>query len=152
MFRLIKKKTKKHFFLYLQCISAGDNACSVNYGGCTTLCLAIPGGRVCACADNQVLEKNNVTCAGRTLMNQMEQKASDHLLPVLQSYLGPEGQRSNRASLISRSCKSANKQMHAGGKWSQWTFLNQSYIPVITQSLGLWNIINLMCLLLKWCQ
>uniref|UniRef100_A0A8C6V3R4 Low density lipoprotein receptor-related protein 1Bb n=1 Tax=Neogobius melanostomus TaxID=47308 RepID=A0A8C6V3R4_9GOBI len=41
----------------------GDNACSVNYGGCSTLCLAIPGGRVCACADNQVLEKNNVTCA-----------------------------------------------------------------------------------------
>ncbi|CAG10095.1 unnamed protein product [Tetraodon nigroviridis] len=41
----------------------GDNACSVNYGGCSTLCLAIPGGRVCACADNQVLEKNKVTCA-----------------------------------------------------------------------------------------
>ncbi|XP_037542041.1 low-density lipoprotein receptor-related protein 1B [Nematolebias whitei] len=41
----------------------GENACSLNYGGCGTLCLAIPGGRVCACADNQVLEKNNVTCA-----------------------------------------------------------------------------------------
>uniref|UniRef100_A0A8C7S0K7 EGF-like domain-containing protein n=1 Tax=Oncorhynchus mykiss TaxID=8022 RepID=A0A8C7S0K7_ONCMY len=41
----------------------GDNACSVNYGGCGTLCLAIPGGRVCACADNQLLEKNNVTCS-----------------------------------------------------------------------------------------
>ncbi|KAI9538352.1 Low-density lipoprotein receptor- protein 1B [Dissostichus eleginoides] len=41
----------------------GDNVCSVNYGGCSTLCLAIPGGRVCACADNQLLEKNNVTCA-----------------------------------------------------------------------------------------
>uniref|UniRef100_A0A8C5A5R6 EGF-like domain-containing protein n=1 Tax=Gadus morhua TaxID=8049 RepID=A0A8C5A5R6_GADMO len=41
----------------------GDNACKVNYGGCGTLCLAIPGGRVCACADNQLLEKNNVTCA-----------------------------------------------------------------------------------------
>ncbi|KAM9364417.1 LOW QUALITY PROTEIN: low-density lipoprotein receptor-related protein 1B-like [Pholidichthys leucotaenia] len=40
----------------------GDNACSVNYGGCSTLCLAIPGGRVCACADNQILEENNVTC------------------------------------------------------------------------------------------
>uniref|UniRef100_A0A8C7X7I9 Low density lipoprotein receptor-related protein 1Bb n=1 Tax=Oryzias sinensis TaxID=183150 RepID=A0A8C7X7I9_9TELE len=46
----------------------GDNACSVNYGGCATLCLAIPGGRVCACADNQVLEKNNVTCW--TFLNQ----------------------------------------------------------------------------------
>ncbi|MED6244594.1 Low-density lipoprotein receptor- protein 1B, partial [Ataeniobius toweri] len=41
----------------------GENACSVNYGGCSTLCLAIPGGRVCACADNQALEKNNVTCS-----------------------------------------------------------------------------------------
>lgn len=51
--------------LCLGSVSPGDNACSVNYGGCTTLCLAIPGGRVCACADNQVLEKNNVTCAGR---------------------------------------------------------------------------------------
>ncbi|XP_076118890.1 low-density lipoprotein receptor-related protein 1B-like [Alosa pseudoharengus] len=40
----------------------GDNACRVNYGGCSTLCLAIPGGRVCACADNQQLDKNNVTC------------------------------------------------------------------------------------------
>uniref|UniRef100_A0AAR2L6Z9 EGF-like domain-containing protein n=1 Tax=Pygocentrus nattereri TaxID=42514 RepID=A0AAR2L6Z9_PYGNA len=37
----------------------GDNACRVNYGGCGTLCLAIPGGRVCACADNQHLDKNN---------------------------------------------------------------------------------------------
>lgn len=51
--------------LCLESVSAGDNACSVNYGGCSTLCLAVPGGRVCACADNQVLEKNNVTCAGR---------------------------------------------------------------------------------------
>ncbi|XP_064182725.1 low-density lipoprotein receptor-related protein 1B-like isoform X2 [Anguilla rostrata] len=41
----------------------GDNACRVNYGGCSTLCLAIPGGRVCACADNQRLEMNNVTCS-----------------------------------------------------------------------------------------
>nr|XP_015214112.1 PREDICTED: low-density lipoprotein receptor-related protein 1B isoform X3 [Lepisosteus oculatus] len=41
----------------------GDNACRVNYGGCSTLCLAIPGGRVCACADNQHLERNNVTCS-----------------------------------------------------------------------------------------
>ncbi|XP_041117281.1 low-density lipoprotein receptor-related protein 1B-like [Polyodon spathula] len=41
----------------------GDNACRVNYGGCSTLCLAIPGGRVCACADNQHMEQNNVTCS-----------------------------------------------------------------------------------------
>ncbi|MGH0132653.1 UNVERIFIED_CONTAM: hypothetical protein FKN15_051430, partial [Acipenser sinensis] len=44
----------------------GDNACRVNYGGCSTLCLAIPGGRVCACADNQHMENNNVTCSTQT--------------------------------------------------------------------------------------
>ncbi|KAK3568547.1 hypothetical protein QTP86_008754 [Hemibagrus guttatus] len=44
----------------------GDNACRVNYGGCAALCLAIPGGRVCACADNQHLDRNNVTCSDVT--------------------------------------------------------------------------------------
>ncbi|XP_046700598.1 low-density lipoprotein receptor-related protein 1B isoform X5 [Silurus meridionalis] len=44
----------------------GDNACRVNYGGCATLCLAIPGGRVCACADSQHLDRNNVTCSDVT--------------------------------------------------------------------------------------
>uniref|UniRef100_A0AAY4C4T1 EGF-like domain-containing protein n=1 Tax=Denticeps clupeoides TaxID=299321 RepID=A0AAY4C4T1_9TELE len=39
----------------------GDNACRINYGGCSTLCLAVPGGRVCQCADNQQLERNNVS-------------------------------------------------------------------------------------------
>ncbi|XP_048876028.1 low-density lipoprotein receptor-related protein 1B-like isoform X1 [Brienomyrus brachyistius] len=41
----------------------GDNACRVNYGGCSTLCLAVPGGRMCACADDQSLQKNNVSCS-----------------------------------------------------------------------------------------
>uniref|UniRef100_G1Q4X7 LDL receptor related protein 1B n=1 Tax=Myotis lucifugus TaxID=59463 RepID=G1Q4X7_MYOLU len=40
----------------------GDNMCRVNNGGCSTLCLAIPGGRVCACADNQLLDENRTTC------------------------------------------------------------------------------------------
>ncbi|CAH2305432.1 low-density lipo receptor-related 1B [Pelobates cultripes] len=40
----------------------GDNACRLNNGGCSTLCLAIPGGRVCSCADNQHLDENNATC------------------------------------------------------------------------------------------
>uniref|UniRef100_A0A803TQP0 LDL receptor related protein 1B n=1 Tax=Anolis carolinensis TaxID=28377 RepID=A0A803TQP0_ANOCA len=40
----------------------GDNACRVNNGGCSTLCLAVPGGRVCACADNQFLDENSTTC------------------------------------------------------------------------------------------
>lgn len=43
----------------------GDNACRVNNGGCSTLCLAIPGGRVCACADNQFLEENSTTCTSK---------------------------------------------------------------------------------------
>ncbi|XP_042180932.1 low-density lipoprotein receptor-related protein 1B-like [Oncorhynchus tshawytscha] len=41
----------------------GDNACGVNNGGCGSLCLAIPGSRVCACADNQYLDANNLTCS-----------------------------------------------------------------------------------------
>ncbi|ELK04590.1 Low-density lipoprotein receptor-related protein 1B [Pteropus alecto] len=40
----------------------GDNMCRINNGGCSTLCLAIPGGRVCACADNQLLDENGTTC------------------------------------------------------------------------------------------
>ncbi|XP_041434027.1 low-density lipoprotein receptor-related protein 1B-like [Xenopus laevis] len=40
----------------------GDNACRLNNGGCGMLCLAIPGGRVCGCADNQHLDENNSTC------------------------------------------------------------------------------------------
>ncbi|KAJ8003649.1 hypothetical protein DPEC_G00150520 [Dallia pectoralis] len=41
----------------------GANACSVNNGGCSSLCLSIPGARVCACGDNQFLDKNNLTCS-----------------------------------------------------------------------------------------
>eukprot|EP00063_Salmo_salar_P032241 XP_014007076.1 PREDICTED: low-density lipoprotein receptor-related protein 1B-like [Salmo salar] len=41
----------------------GDNACGVDNGGCGSLCLAIPGSRVCACADNQYLDTNNLTCS-----------------------------------------------------------------------------------------
>ncbi|XP_059116366.1 low-density lipoprotein receptor-related protein 1B-like isoform X1 [Peromyscus eremicus] len=36
--------------------------CHINNGGCGTLCLAIPAGRVCACADNQLLDENGTTC------------------------------------------------------------------------------------------
>ncbi|XP_048835137.1 low-density lipoprotein receptor-related protein 1B-like isoform X4 [Brienomyrus brachyistius] len=43
-----------------------DSECRINYGGCSTLCLPIPGGRVCACADNQHLAKNNFTCSSVT--------------------------------------------------------------------------------------
>uniref|UniRef100_A0A3Q2X6U1 Low density lipoprotein receptor-related protein 1Aa n=1 Tax=Haplochromis burtoni TaxID=8153 RepID=A0A3Q2X6U1_HAPBU len=41
----------------------GSNACRVNNGGCNSLCLAIPGGRQCACAEDQVLDKtDNTSC------------------------------------------------------------------------------------------
>ncbi|KAG8452515.1 hypothetical protein GDO86_004341 [Hymenochirus boettgeri] len=40
----------------------GSNACRVNNGGCSSLCLAIPGSRQCACAEDQILDDNGVTC------------------------------------------------------------------------------------------
>ncbi|XP_078716677.1 prolow-density lipoprotein receptor-related protein 1-like isoform X3 [Lampetra fluviatilis] len=41
---------------------SGTNACHVNNGGCSILCLAIPDGRACACADDQLLDADNITC------------------------------------------------------------------------------------------
>ncbi|XP_016379393.1 low-density lipoprotein receptor-related protein 1B-like, partial [Sinocyclocheilus rhinocerous] len=43
----------------------GNNQCSANHGGCgsSALCLATPAGRMCACADGQHLEKDNITCS-----------------------------------------------------------------------------------------
>uniref|UniRef100_A0A672NBG1 Low-density lipoprotein receptor-related protein 1B-like n=1 Tax=Sinocyclocheilus grahami TaxID=75366 RepID=A0A672NBG1_SINGR len=43
----------------------GNNQCSANHGGCSpsALCLATPAGHVCTCADDQHLEKDNVTCS-----------------------------------------------------------------------------------------
>uniref|UniRef100_A0A8C7W7V4 EGF-like domain-containing protein n=1 Tax=Oncorhynchus mykiss TaxID=8022 RepID=A0A8C7W7V4_ONCMY len=41
----------------------GSNACRVNNGGCSSLCLAIPDGRQCACAEDQLLDdKDNTSC------------------------------------------------------------------------------------------
>ncbi|XP_072571437.1 low-density lipoprotein receptor-related protein 1-like isoform X1 [Paramormyrops kingsleyae] len=40
----------------------GSNTCRVNNGGCSSLCLAIPGGRSCACAEDQLLDADNVSC------------------------------------------------------------------------------------------
>uniref|UniRef100_A0A3Q2CY79 Low density lipoprotein receptor-related protein 1Ab n=1 Tax=Cyprinodon variegatus TaxID=28743 RepID=A0A3Q2CY79_CYPVA len=40
----------------------GTNACRGNNGGCSSLCLAIPNGRSCGCADDQILDVDNVTC------------------------------------------------------------------------------------------
>lgn len=42
----------------------GSNACRVNNGGCSSLCLAIPDSRSCGCADDQILDVDNVTCKG----------------------------------------------------------------------------------------
>ncbi|XP_028834762.1 low-density lipoprotein receptor-related protein 1B-like isoform X3 [Denticeps clupeoides] len=55
----------------------GDNACRINYGGCSTLCLAVPGGRVCQCADNQQLERNNVSCSPTTGDEEMQRCRDD---------------------------------------------------------------------------
>ncbi|XP_043939564.1 prolow-density lipoprotein receptor-related protein 1 [Protopterus annectens] len=41
---------------------AGSNACRVNNGGCSSLCLATPEGRQCACAQDQLLDVDSVTC------------------------------------------------------------------------------------------
>uniref|UniRef100_A0A670IUS4 LDL receptor related protein 1 n=1 Tax=Podarcis muralis TaxID=64176 RepID=A0A670IUS4_PODMU len=40
----------------------GSNSCRVNNGGCSSLCLAIPKDRRCACAEDQILAPDNVTC------------------------------------------------------------------------------------------
>uniref|UniRef100_UPI00358E1ABB prolow-density lipoprotein receptor-related protein 1 isoform X2 n=1 Tax=Myxine glutinosa TaxID=7769 RepID=UPI00358E1ABB len=50
-----------HMRVYNSDVQKGANACQLNNGGCSSLCLAIPGGRVCACSNDQVL-LNNVTC------------------------------------------------------------------------------------------
>lgn len=47
------------------CSSTGSNACRVYNGGCSSLCLAIPGGRQCACAEDQILDPaDNTSCKG----------------------------------------------------------------------------------------
>lgn len=44
--------------------AVGTNKCRVNNGGCSSLCLATPGSRQCACAEDQVLDTDGVTCLG----------------------------------------------------------------------------------------
>ncbi|XP_019616097.1 PREDICTED: deleted in malignant brain tumors 1 protein-like [Branchiostoma belcheri] len=39
------------------------NACSSSNGGCHHLCLALPGGRRCACRDGWVLQEDESTCS-----------------------------------------------------------------------------------------
>ena len=45
--------------------AVGSNKCRVNNGGCSSLCLATPRGRQCACAEDQILGPDSVTCQGR---------------------------------------------------------------------------------------
>ncbi|KAF3856478.1 hypothetical protein F7725_017201 [Dissostichus mawsoni] len=41
----------------------GSNACRVNNGGCSSLCLATPENRQCACAEDQILDPaDNTSC------------------------------------------------------------------------------------------
>ncbi|KAF4796728.1 hypothetical protein TURU_081715 [Turdus rufiventris] len=42
--------------------AVGSNKCRVNNGGCSSLCLATPRGRQCACAEDQILGPDSVTC------------------------------------------------------------------------------------------
>ncbi|RLV85350.1 hypothetical protein DV515_00016051 [Chloebia gouldiae] len=42
--------------------AVGSNKCRVNNGGCSSLCLATPRGRQCACAEDQMLGLDTVTC------------------------------------------------------------------------------------------
>lgn len=50
--------------LFFSC--KGTNLCRTMNGGCSSLCLAIPKGRSCGCADDQILDEDNVTCKGET--------------------------------------------------------------------------------------
>ncbi|XP_048838951.1 low-density lipoprotein receptor-related protein 1 isoform X2 [Brienomyrus brachyistius] len=43
-------------------LQQGSNECHASNGGCSVLCLAVPGGRRCACADDQLLNTDNVSC------------------------------------------------------------------------------------------
>ncbi|KAM4699918.1 prolow-density lipoprotein receptor-related protein 1 isoform 2-T2 [Discoglossus pictus] len=45
----------------------GSNACRVNNGGCSSLCLAVPGSRRCACAEDQILDDDGVSCEANPL-------------------------------------------------------------------------------------
>lgn len=54
--------------------NSGGNQCSVDNGGCTNLCLAIPSGDgqpdyKCACPTHHKLNKDNLTCTGKCLGN-----------------------------------------------------------------------------------
>lgn len=60
----VSKLHRKMTFIFLW-LPSGNNQCSVNHGGCSpsALCLTTPAGRVCACADGQHQEKDNITCS-----------------------------------------------------------------------------------------
>lgn len=63
----------------------GTNLCRMKNGGCSSLCLAIPDGRSCGCADDQILGDDNVTC-----------KANPTYVPPPQCQLGEFACKNNR--------------------------------------------------------
>ncbi|AWP02987.1 hypothetical protein SMAX5B_014046 [Scophthalmus maximus] len=64
----------------------GSNACRVYNGGCSSLCLAIPGGRQCACAEDQILDPaDNTSC-----------KANPSYVPPPQCQAGEFACKNNR--------------------------------------------------------
>lgn len=68
--------------------TVGSNKCRVNNGGCSSLCLATPRGRQCACAEDQILGGDSVTCQGRlSLMGTFFPHGKLHLVTWLKSCL-----------------------------------------------------------------
>ncbi|XP_076861463.1 low-density lipoprotein receptor-related protein 1-like isoform X3 [Brachyhypopomus gauderio] len=64
----------------------GTNACRANNGGCSSLCLATPEGRSCACAEDQILEpEDNTRC-----------KANPFYVPPLRCQPGEFACKNNR--------------------------------------------------------
>ncbi|XP_062845365.1 low-density lipoprotein receptor-related protein 1B-like [Trichomycterus rosablanca] len=57
----------------------GNNACVLDRGGCSlsALCLAVPGGHVCACSDNQHLLQDNLTCSALAVLSDSKQCSQD---------------------------------------------------------------------------
>lgn len=61
-----------HQMYFLHVFITGSNACRANNGGCSSLCLATPTGRSCACAEDQLLDPaDNISCKGNASIHYM---------------------------------------------------------------------------------
>ena len=50
------------------------NDCSFRNGGCSHLCIPIPGGRTCACPDNMIKHYDGVSCVNKKGQKSAETK------------------------------------------------------------------------------